>query len=413
MADKKKICIIACGQLSTNPRALKELRALKEAGYDAIFIGSYCAGWALKYDAAILAKDGLNGRIIDWSGSTNPFLFYKVRLRYFIARHLYTLFPFRFLERCVLYCAYPELKRAVLKEQADLYIAHNLAALPIAYAAAGKYGVKFAFDAEDFHSADSPPYKGYGRFKVLVEHIERKYLPYCGYITASSQLIARAYSQKYAISNPIVLLNVFPLTPLKPEAPVIRKGSNLSLYWLSQTIGRNRGLEDIVCAMGKAKANIKLYLQGSIRGDYKTALQDLAAKNNIEKERIIFLGPAFPDDLVNIASSFDVGLALEIIEPPSRDLCVSNKIFIYLLAGLSIIATRTQGQEPIIESIGKAGWLYRCGDIDALAGRIDYLAFNKAQLEESKKEASRSAHEKYNWDLEKRVFLGIITNILR
>jgi len=413
--DNKKICIIACGQLTTNPRALKELRALKESGYDAYFIGSYCINWALKYDALLQAKYGLAVKTINWAKSRNPLLFYKSRLRYFIARKLYYRPGFYFLRKYAFYSLYPEIEKEALRQRADLYIAHNLSALPAAYAAARQYKAKLGFDAEDFHSAEllsRKTDKKAAKALNYVDYIEKKYLPSCDYISAASRPIALAYAKKYRIAKPIVLLNVFPFPAVNPPALASPRGEELSLYWFSQTIGKDRGLEEVVQAMGRVRADVALYLQGNIREDYRRELLRLAARHNIKEDKIIFLAPSFPDDLANIASSFDIGLALERREPLNRDLCVANKLFIYLLAGLSIIATRTQGQSGIIESIGEAGWLYDCGDIDALAGRIDYLAFNRGQLEESKKEALRYAHEKYNWDIEKNKFLSVVAKVL-
>src|SRR5690625_6334356 len=50
----------------------------------------------------------------------------------------------------------PELTRHARSVEADLYIAHNLAALPAAYHAAQHHGAKLGFDAEDFHRGEFP-----------------------------------------------------------------------------------------------------------------------------------------------------------------------------------------------------------------------------------------------------------------
>jgi len=408
MSNKKEICIIAMGELSTNPRSLKELFTLQAAGYDVSFIGSYCVDWALKYDAEIAARNRININIIDWSAGTHPFLFWKTRLRYFIARKIYQLFGFSFLEKYVLHRIYPEVMRAALLKKADFYIAHNLSALPIAYVASSKFKAAFGFDAEDFYSEDSLPERFGQRLKELAERTERRYLPQSRYISASSEPIARAYVKKYALPEPVVLLNVFSSFGEYSKVPVARKG-RLSLYWFSQTIGENRGLEEAVLALKNANSDIYLYLQGNISNYYRRNLQKLAGS---KKEKLVFLMPCSPEELMSTASEFDVGLALERKEPLNRDLCVTNKIFIYLSAGLSIIATNTKGQSGIISSIGKSGWLYDCGDVRALAERLDYLALNKEYLEESKKEALRYAQDKYNWDIEKKKFLDVIEKVL-
>lgn len=410
MNNHKKFCIISLGQISTNPRALKEMRALKEAGYGVVFTGAYCVDWALGYDAKIIEGEGFDAHILNWSKVSAPLVFYKTRIRYFLARKLYAKLGFHFLERYVLHRVYPEIERIALKQKADFYIAHNLAALPIAYAAAKKHGVKFGFDIEDYYSRDALPDEENSRILKLYEDIERKYLPACSYVSASSGHISLAYADKYGIERPLVLLNAF--MPLESHVKMRDINCALSLYWFSQTIGENRGLEDVIRAIAKTKADAMLYLQGNISKDYKKKLSDLAVANNIRAQRIVFLDPVSPDDLIKTASAFDVGLALERQNPLNRDLCLTNKIFIYLASGLSIIATKTKGQSEIMGSIGIAGWSYQQEDIDSLAQRIDYLAADKDVLAASKEEALMIARERYNWATEKKKFLGIVEKVL-
>src|SRR5574340_991277 len=48
----------------------------------------------------------------------------------------------------------PELARLATNERADLYIAHNLPALPAAARAAKRHGALLGFDAEDYHRGE-------------------------------------------------------------------------------------------------------------------------------------------------------------------------------------------------------------------------------------------------------------------
>jgi len=403
----KKICLVSDGQPSTNPRFLKEADALYEAGYDLTVI--FCQGWAhwaMESDKKILSKRRWKYQSVVWSVKENPYLFYKSRLRFFLARSFTQ-------SESSLNRVYPELSKAVLSEKADLYVAHYLGALSAAAKAAEKYGAKLGFDAEDFHSADSGiEDKRMSRKRDrLIERVEEKYLPRCSYVTAASDPIAQAYATKYKIPKPVTILNVFPLA-MKAHDPRCPETNDLSLYWFSQTIGPGRGLEEVVLAMGSIDQPIQLHLQGLVRDQYRKELTALAFKNKLTEHQIVWMEPAHPEDLVNIASCFDVGLTLERNRPLNKDLCVSNKIFTYLLAGLSVIATQTQGQNSILKEIGQGGWSYKPGDTAVLAARLQFLAQNKEALEASKRESLKCAREKYNWDIEKSKFLSVIRSVL-
>ena len=142
-------------------------------------------------------------------------------------------------------CAAPPLPCRV-----DLYIAHYPAALPAVATAARKYGTRYAYDAEDFHIGDWPDDAKYDGERRLVREIESRYLQGCAYVTAASPGIAEAYVDTYGIKRPRVVLNAFPLGHALPNpTPQGTVRPRPSLYWFSQTIGPDRGLECAVRAI--------------------------------------------------------------------------------------------------------------------------------------------------------------------
>ena len=173
-----------------------------------------------------------------------------------------------------------QLTIAAAREPADLYIAHYTAAVPAAAAAARRHQTAFGFDAEDFHLGEFAPDNPARR---TIQIIEKTFLPQCVHITAASSRIAEAYTTTYDIVAPTVVLNVFPLShaPIAPTpAGVVVPGP--SLYWFSQTIGPDRGLETAVVALGLARSQPHLYLRGAKAAGFSQRLFDLASKNGAE-----------------------------------------------------------------------------------------------------------------------------------
>ena len=173
---------------------------------------------------------------------------------------------------CALARITPELRAAAFRVYADLYIAHYTGALAAAGAVARRRGVLLAFDAEDFESGYYEYNSGPRAIDRLTEDIEREYLPDCCYMTAASAGIGAAYAAKYGIAKPITVLNVFP----RSERPLHFRETNaqepLKLHWFSQTIGGDRGLEDVIGAMAILRdARIELHLRGRCVRDTRTS----------------------------------------------------------------------------------------------------------------------------------------------
>jgi glycosyltransferase involved in cell wall biosynthesis len=116
--------------------------------------------------------------------------------------------------------------------------------------------------------------------------------------------------------------------------------------------------------------------------------------------------------MIRAAAEFDVGLALEQPASPNRDLCLTNKIFSYLLAGNAVAATATRGQKPILDAVGRAGFLYEPGDVDALVRGLRLWCDDRRELQQARREAWSCGTRQFNWDLEKKKLVEIVNGVL-
>ncbi len=405
-----RVCLVTTGHLSTNPRLVKEADALAEAGYDVRVVACRFWPWADAADAAFADRswpvrhvrfgamaEGMSGR---W-----------VRLRHRAARELaHRLGPRRapdaLLRRAAHYVT-PELARAAVAEPADLYIAHNLGALPAAAWAAARHGARLGFDAEDFHRGELRDEPGTAAARALVAAVEDRFLPRCDYVTAASDGIGQAYAQATGVATPTTVLNVFPTSDLDVEiapeaiAAEVPEGAR-SLHWFSQTIGSNRGLEDVVRALPDLPDDVVLSLRGGWADGYEAELRGLADQLHVG-HRLRALGHCPPDEVVGRAARHDVGLALELAVTQNRDLCVTNKLFTYVLAGIPTVATSTTGQRGVQARLPDAIRLYQPGDVESLVQAIESLLGDP-----SARAAARTAGATYCWDQEKEVFLQVV-----
>jgi glycosyltransferase involved in cell wall biosynthesis len=293
-----------------------------------------------------------------------------------------------------------------LKEKADLYIGHDLTALPIAVKVAKRNKAKAGFDAEDFHRNEVSDDQNTYQYKAA-NKLEDQYIPQLDHFTAASPLIAEAYHQLYPQKKATVINNVFSQQFISEQITPFK--GTLKLFWFSQTIGKDRGLEQVITAMGKlANAQITLTLLGMISATEQTDFEALAIMHGLTKKQLIFLAPVAPHQIFEIASQHHIGLALELNKPYNRDICLTNKILTYLTAGLSIIASETKAQKQFMIDHPNIGQSFPIGDLDALTDILNTYLSTPILLQQQQEQAKDLANNKLNWEMESKKLLSSI-----
>ncbi len=409
----KKIVLITSGQPSLNPRLVKEADSLFSAGYKVTVVYQYWNDWGTEMDEELLA--GKKWKAICVGGSPN-----KQKIIYWITRSIHKTaillaknfgFKHGIAELAIGRCTWLLYNKAA-KYPADIYIAHNLAALPAAIKAANKTKAKYGFDAEDFHRnevSDNPD-----DFDVRIKSfIEEKCFPKADYITASSRQIALKYQQLFPSKRITTLLNTFPKNTIA-RMDSVKKDEALKLFWFSQSVGLTRGIQDVLYALKiLEKENIEFHILGSLKPEVKIELDYIIKYLSFElKPHIFYHRPIHPDALAQFASHFDIGLALEPGFSINNNIALSNKLFTYISAGLALINSDTIAQSEFIENYPAIGKIYKKGNPVSLANvLLDYI--QNPQLLKSTKDASYQAGQNYlNWETESRHFLEVIQNTL-
>lgn len=397
---RRAVCTVSPGNLASNPRVLKEAGALHDAGYEVTSV--FCA-----YSDAWQAADDEIAAGVPWKTvrvPRSPVEGLRSRAARPLARTAQAVgwtVPAGLAAE-----AYGgpvvTLTRHVCEVRADLYIAHYVSALPAAAAAAGRHGALLGFDAEDFHSGE-----GVGRpddaFRMkMVEAVEGAILPSCVHLTAAAPMIGEAYAARYGIEVPQTVLNVFPLS-MAPMVRAHRKGEGLRAYWFSQTIGLDRGLQSFIEAMARTRVPVTLDIRGSNRWGHGDTLLALARSLGIG-DRVRLLPLASPHEMVRLAAECDVGLSLESEISENRRLCLTNKIFTYLLAGMPVIMSDTPAQRRLAADLADAARLVSLSDPDGIARELEGLA-PAAVLEASSASAWQLGRQRYNWDCEQQALL--------
>ncbi|GAC1309865.1 MAG: hypothetical protein NVSMB24_26080 [Mucilaginibacter sp.] len=389
-----------------NPRLVKEADALSDSGYEVAVLYAYWNAWGTQHDEELLV--GKKWKAICAGGDPKG-----RRLTWFLSRLIRKTARF-LLRKTNSYSRFSDLAIArssyfltveARKHYADLYIGHNLGALPATVKTAKLHKKPCGFDAEDFHRQELTDDIHSYDFKIS-KYLEDKYLPQVDYITASSPLIAGNYSLLYQ-RNIASILNVFPKVALNVAD---NKNGPLKLFWFSQTIGPNRGLELVVEAISLTGINIELHLLGEVERTYKQNLFSLIKPIENINSRILFHEPIKGDEIFQFASQFDIGLAAETTVCLNREISLTNKLFTYIQSGLAIAASDTVAQSAFMHRYPQTGKVYR--DAKELASILTEYHKSRELLFQTKNQSFQIGQTQLNWENESRTFLKVIKNIL-
>lgn len=397
------IVLITTTHLSANPRLLKEATAFTKNGYRVTTICCYTKQWAFEADREILKLAPFKATLVGGTPHHDQWIWQLGRLRRKICSWLPVLPPFR---RRMFAQAYDEMLNTAVRLKADFYIGHNPGALAVAANAAKKNGVRFAFDAEDFHREESAgdARSGAGKWK---RKLEETYFPGAAYLTTAAPLIAAEYQALFPGQKVTAINNVF---SRQQQPPFHETGDGpLKLFWFSQTIGTDRGLEDVFGAMQLIpQIPIRLTLLGQCAGERKSYFlsQGTGPNHSIE-----MYDPVEPARIFEFAAGQDIGLALEPAFSKNNDIALSNKIFTYLLAGNAIIASETSAQKQFMDQYPEAGRSYPIGAAQALAAHLEFYYLNRQALNHARQSAWRLANEKLNWEEEQKKLLRLVESV--
>ncbi|NUQ21435.1 MAG: glycosyltransferase family 4 protein [Gemmatimonadaceae bacterium] len=406
-----RFCLVTQHHLCNNPRLVKEADTLTAAGHDVRVVWLDARADLRARDDELLAtrrwratpvaaeRVGLRGQIgWLWDG-----------VRREAARRMHDAgLRIRRLAEESLERRPRALERAVRAAPADVVVAHTLGALPPAARAARALGARVVFDAEDLHVGELPDDAAHAGARARVAEVERYYLPRCDRVVASSDGIADALRQAYGLVRPRVVLNAFALPPLRSDGAA-RSGEPARLYWFSQVVGPDRGIQTALDAMALLGDGTEIYLRGEARPELMRELRSHATALGLD-ERVHLLPIVSPDELPALSAQFDVGLALETGSSENRALCVTNKLLTYLAAGLAVAATDTPGQRGVMEQAPAAGFLFPAGDAVALAAGLRALVSDPARLASAKQASRAAAEQRFSWEHERERLLEALTN---
>ena len=391
---------MTAGHLSTCPRMLKAADAFQAAGYRVRMISTRTAGWTTAADAEIAASRSWHWQVVAYDRSEATATWLKSGARHKAARgfvHLLKSVPAS-VATAAFARVHRELVDAILDAPSDLIYGGTTGAIAAVAEAGRRSGTAFAIDFEDFHCAEHESPEG-ELSNSLGGLVMRWAADGAAFVTAGSAAIARACHEELGIAA-LPINNVFPLPASTP-----RRGDNVdrerefAVYWFSQTIGANRGLEDVIRALGLTTRAASLTLRGCVSPGYLDALRGLAA-SAAPRVRFRVMPPASPASMIDECRPFDLGVSAEQGHIRNRLLNLPNKATTYPLAGLPVALTDTLGQRPLADDLGAGALVFSPGEYQTLADKLLPLMADREQLARAGDASWQAARRRWHWDHE-------------
>lgn len=393
-----KIVIVSGIQLANNPRVVKEADALAEAGFDVEVLGAILSPEAADRDEQLC--DGKGWRytpVVDnrKTDSWSRLRWFGLRMRSRVAREVYQRFG-----RCSvsqLGYAGPQMLRMCRERSADLYSMHLEQALWVGCELL-QLGKRVSVDYEDYYSEDLLPQDRIHRPVRMLQDCERTLHQQAAFKLTTSESLADALQEAYGGDRAHVIPNTFPWKErehLDGKQLDRQHPNRLSVFWFSQTLGPQRGLEDLMAATHHIQADAEIHLRGNCSPDFREQLLSSAAANY--RDRIFIHPQCSHRELISRIAEHDIGFAGESGYCKNNDLTIANKIMHYALAGVPVIASDTTGQREAQSHCPQGIQLFKPGDAKALAAAID--RWSDATVRADAARAALSiAQTEFNWE---------------
>ena len=302
------------------------------------------------------------------------------------------------------YLDYYKRSLAVIKEEpADIYHAHDLNTLPVAYWATRRYGGKLVYDSHELYTETSNLSH---TERMVFRFLEGFLIRRCQAVITVNHSIARELADRYRIELPIVIMNCPMLlnstrsTDFLRAKLGIRKEDALVLY--QGGFSPHRGLENLIAAIAMLPA-VKLVMMGW--GRLEEDLRALADAMGLIGKRVFFLPPVPQNELLLWTSSADVGVI------PYRNVGLNNyyslpnKLFEYIAAGIPVVASDLPELRLVIEEF-QVGCTFNPDDPKDIARAITWVLEDEQRLAKLKENA-RKAAAVLNWENEEKKLLEL------
>ena len=305
-----------------------------------------------------------------------------------------------------------------IRAKPDLVHANDLTALPLGAAIARVRGVPLLYDSHELWSSVDAASKMPGWLARSRAVLERRLAHRADAVLTVSEGIAQEMAGRLGIPRPTVLRNTPALEddlprgaqpdPHSPLRQALGVGPETPVLLYQGALLPRRGLEVLIDAFGRLKrgdAVLALLGSGPLAARLTARLEQMDAGG---RARLL---PAVPQAAL-AAWTRGATVGIHPIEATSLNhrLCLPNKLFEYIHAGLPVAVSDLPEMARVVKAYG-IGEVFPPGDAVALAASLDRMLASPQAIAGYRRGSERARAE-LNWDHEKHTLAALYRHLL-
>jgi glycosyltransferase involved in cell wall biosynthesis len=387
----KKICMHVLGTARTDVRVMREATALAQAGWEVTIVD--------------IEKDRRRPRAEDLMG---------IHMSHIVMPGWFTPTRFKpwFLSKIARIVLHGTL--ALLRTPTDIYHAHDDTALLACYIAARLRRKVLIFDAHELPLVE-PNVTRWRLLCMLATSMLKHMMAYCSGIVTVSHPIRQELQRRYGGRTAVVIRNI-PAYQAPASSDRLRCHLGLSAdvrIALYQGNLDSRGLERLIPAAKFLDPGIGIVMMG--QGAIQRNLETLIVQEGVS-DRVKIIPPVPYGELLSWTAAADLGLVVYAPSQaahmtPNIQMCLPNKLFEYLMAGLPVLASPLDAVTEIIRTYD-VGRTVDSLEPEAIGHAISALLADRAGLARMRANALAATRGELCWEKESQRLIDLYQDIV-
>ncbi len=304
----------------------------------------------------------------------------------------------------------------LIQSRADIYHAAELTALPACCIVAALRRKPLVYEAYELTIPfPETSVKFWRRSAKLLMRFLALVLPRCAGIIATTPLYAQEMQKHFQLKEVCLLRNI-------PPYKVVQKSDRLR-----QHLGLNphiyialyqgyieplRNLDKLVRAAKFLEPGIIIVMMGKGVEETVSQLETLIAEEGVA-DRVKIIPPVPYEELLSWTASADLGLIVYSPDySPAIKMCLGNKLFEFLMAGVPVLASQLDAVVEIIKTYD-VGQVVSSLTPASIGEAINSMLADRDVLARMHRNALEAAKQELNWEKESqqlaRLYQGILT----
>lgn len=299
-----------------------------------------------------------------------------------------------------------------LTEPADIWHGMWAGSLPALSRLRARHGGKTIYDSRDVYMR-SRGFERLGPFKAPFAWLERRWARQADAVLTVNDAYADLLAQQLGVPRPPVVRNT-PNRYVRPEPPpdLLRERLGLApdtrVVLYQGGLMSDRGIEQGMDAILAVPNAIFAIMGFGNRRDEIVALGTSARY----RERVRFLEPVAPDELLDWTASADVMLMA--IQPTSTNhqFTTPQKLWEAIAAGVPVVASDLPGMAEIVRELDCGVLVDATSPADIARGILAVLDAAPGDRAAMRDRAWRGGQDRYNWESQLDALFGLYRNLL-